>query len=178
MDKQLKFHLPPPPPSASPPFTRAGLTQIQNGRGRCSVQAAPTTSDNAAGATDAWVQKVVEIPHKSRGCHVITRELVQQMPEIEKFRVGTGKSSPPPAILRLSWADARAHTHSPAHLFVLHTSCSLTINENASPDVPLDLNDALDTIVPEGNHYRHLDEGLDDMPGESSPRHGPLPVVL
>ena len=128
--------------------------QFQNGRGRCSVQAAPTTSDNAAGATDAWVQKVVEIPHKSRGCHVITRELVQQMPEIEKFRVGT------------------------AHLFVLHTSCSLTINENASPDVPLDLNDALDTIVPEGNHYRHLDEGLDDMPGKSSPRNGPLPVVL
>ncbi len=47
---------------------------------------------------------------------------------------------------------------------VLHTSASLTINENASPDVPLDLNDALDKIVPEGNHYRHLDEGYDDMP--------------
>lgn len=74
---------------------------------------------------------------------------------------------------------------------VQHTSASLTINENASPDVPLDLNvrplllldqivssklsfscepqdlllqDALDKIVPEGHHYRHLDEGLDDMP--------------
>jgi len=98
---------------------------------------------------------------------------------------------------------------------VLHTSASLTINENASPDVPLDLNarpplpaaaapvtscwqqavciasfaclcsyamlfeswhpcpqpvtalhvqDALDRIAPEGHHYRHLDEGMDDMP--------------
>ncbi len=38
----------------------------------------------------------------------------------------------------------------------MHTSASLTINENASPDVPLDLNDTLDRIVPEGNQYRHL----------------------
>lgn len=46
-----------------------------------------------------------------------------------------------------------------ANFFLLHTSASLTINENASPDVPLDLNDALDAIAPEGGHYRHLDEG-------------------
>ena len=45
-----------------------------------------------------------------------------------------------------------------------HTSASLTINENASPDVPLDLNDSLDRLVPEGRMYRHLDEGMDDMP--------------
>jgi len=51
-----------------------------------------------------------------------------------------------------------------ANFFIQHTSASLTINENASPDVPLDLNDALDKIVPEGSHYRHLDEGYDDMP--------------
>ena len=80
------------------------------------------------------------LPHRPRGCHVITSELVGQIPELSKFRVGT------------------------VNFFVLHTSCSLTINENASPDVPLDLNDTLDRIVPEGNHYRHLDEGLDDMP--------------
>lgn len=49
-------------------------------------------------------------------------------------------------------------------ILVQHTSCSLTINENASPDVPLDLADTLDRIVPEGRQYRHLDEGLDDMP--------------
>lgn len=46
----------------------------------------------------------------------------------------------------------------------MHTSASLTINENASPDVPLDLNDSLDRIVPEGSMYRHSDEGPDDMP--------------
>lgn len=49
---------------------------------------------------------------------------------------------------------------------VLHTSASLTINENASPDVPLDLADALDRLAPEGTvqKYRHDDEGPDDMP--------------
>jgi len=60
----------------------------------------------------------------------------------------------------------------------MHTSASLTINENASPDVPVDLNvshlraavakslrqDSLDRIVPEGNFYRHDEEGSDDMP--------------
>ncbi|KAH7420562.1 hypothetical protein KP509_13G012500 [Ceratopteris richardii] len=51
-----------------------------------------------------------------------------------------------------------------ANLFVMHTSASLTINENASPDVPLDMEDALNRMVPEGHQYRHLDEGLDDMP--------------
>eukprot|EP00245_Coleochaete_scutata_P017961 TRINITY_DN908_c0_g1_i3.p1 TRINITY_DN908_c0_g1~~TRINITY_DN908_c0_g1_i3.p1 ORF type:complete len:122 (-),score=21.61 TRINITY_DN908_c0_g1_i3:80-445(-) len=51
-----------------------------------------------------------------------------------------------------------------AHIFLMHTSASLTINENASPDVPLDMEDALNKLVPEGNHYRHLDEGYDDMP--------------
>jgi secondary thiamine-phosphate synthase enzyme len=85
-----------------------------------------------------WVQKVVKLPHKPRGCHIVTRDLT--VPELAKFKVGT------------------------ANLFMMHTSASLTINENASPDVPLDLNDALDTIVPEGTHYRHLDEGPDDMP--------------
>ena len=48
----------------------------------------------------------------------------------------------------------------------MHTSASLTINENASPDVPLDLADSLDRLVPEGTEikYRHDDEGPDDMP--------------
>ncbi len=54
-----------------------------------------------------------------------------------------------------------------ANFFVQHTSASLTINENASPDVPLDLNDDLDRIVPESGRYRHLDEGSDDMPAHT-----------
>lgn len=83
---------------------------------------------------------MVELQPYSRGCHVITRKLVQQLPELADLEVGM------------------------VNLFVQHTSASLTINENASPDVPLDLNDALNRIAPEGPMYRHDDEGSDDMP--------------
>ncbi|KAL4435588.1 hypothetical protein ABPG77_002551 [Micractinium sp. CCAP 211/92] len=88
------------------------------------------------------LQRVVELPTLPRGCHVITRQLLQQLPELAEFEVGL------------------------ANLFVQHTSASLTINENASPDVPLDLADSLDRLAPEGNkvQYRHDDEGPDDMP--------------
>ena len=94
-----------------------------------------------AGGVPLWSQKVVRLPAKPRGCHVVTRELVKELQqELEQYQVGL------------------------ANFFIMHTSASLTINENASPDVPLDLNDALDRIAPEGNHYRHSDEGPDDMP--------------
>eukprot|EP00891_Asterochloris_glomerata_P004940 jgi/Astpho2/4940/Aster-06677 len=76
----------------------------------------------------------------SRGCHVVTREVLRQVPEIQEYEIGT------------------------ANFFILHTSASLTISENASPDVPLDMADSLDRMVPEGKFYRHLDEGMDDMP--------------
>jgi secondary thiamine-phosphate synthase enzyme len=49
-------------------------------------------------------------------------------------------------------------------LFVRHTSASLTIQENADPDVRTDLLDALDRLAPEDGPYRHADEGPDDMP--------------
>jgi len=94
-----------------------------------------------AGGVPLWSQKMVQLPAKPRGCHVVTRELVKELQqELEQYQVGL------------------------ANFFIMHTSASLTINENASPDVPLDLNDALDRIAPEGNHYRHSDEGPDDMP--------------
>ena len=94
-----------------------------------------------AGGVPLWSQKVVQLPAKPRGCHVVTPELVKELQqELEQYQVGL------------------------ANFFIMHTSASLTINENASPDVPLDLNDALDRIAPEGNHYRHSDEGPDDMP--------------
>ncbi|KAL4854601.1 hypothetical protein ACK3TF_004756 [Chlorella vulgaris] len=73
-----------------------------------------------------WLQRVIELPPLSRGCHVITRQLLKQLPELAEYEVGI------------------------ATLFVQHTSCSLTINENASPDVPLDLADSLDRLAPEG----------------------------
>jgi len=89
-----------------------------------------------------WYQKVVSLQPRSRGCHVITRELLSQLPELAHVEVGL------------------------CHFFILHTSASLTINENASPDVPLDLEDSLNRIVPEYPTvvYRHDDEGSDDMP--------------
>lgn len=87
-----------------------------------------------------WMQKTFSLPPFKRGCHIITRYIYEAVPEIRQFEVGL------------------------ANLFILHTSASLTINENASSDVPLDMEDALNRIVPEGNHYRHLDEGYDDMP--------------
>eukprot|EP00877_Chromochloris_zofingiensis_P005112 jgi/Chrzof1/14601/Cz09g09020.t1 len=89
---------------------------------------------------NAWLQKTITLPQHKRGCHVITRKIYDALPEIGQYEIGL------------------------ANLFIQHTSASLTINENASPDVPLDLNDSLDRIVPEGNQYRHLDEGYDDMP--------------
>lgn len=49
-------------------------------------------------------------------------------------------------------------------LFLRHTSASLTIQENADPDVQADLLDALDRVAPEGRHWRHDTEGPDDMP--------------
>ena len=70
----------------------------------------------------------------------MTRALLAKLPEIYDYEVGL------------------------AHFFIQHTSASLTINENASPDVPLDLADSLDRLVPEGAGYRHIDEGADDMP--------------
>ena len=50
------------------------------------------------------------------------------------------------------------------NLLVQHTSASLTIQENADPDVQVDLLNALDRLAPEANHYRHSAEGPDDMP--------------
>ena len=83
-----------------------------------------------------------------RGCHIVTRELLKQLPEIAEFQVGQ------PSILqscccsmhvslrqRTAASDLHGHVQvGLCNLFVQHTSASLTINENASPDVPLDLN--------------------------------------
>lgn len=75
---------------------------------------------------------------RSRGCHLITSEVLSHVGDL-----------PETGLL---------------NLFVLHTSCGLTINENCDPDVRLDMTDAMNRIVPQGNLYRHADEGPDDMP--------------
>ena len=90
-----------------------------------------------------WSTSIITLPAYSRGCHVITRRLLEEIqPTLQTMEAGL------------------------CNLFIQHTSASLTINENASSDVPLDLNDALDKLAPDGNvvKYRHDDEGPDDMP--------------
>lgn len=87
-----------------------------------------------------WIQRNILMPAKPRGFHLITREVVQAMPEIEAMQMGL------------------------LHVFVQHTSASLAINENADPDVPADLESALNAIAPEDFPYQHTIEGADDMP--------------
>jgi secondary thiamine-phosphate synthase enzyme len=72
--------------------------------------------------------------------HLITAQITQAMPEIQEIRVGL------------------------MHLFLQHTSASLTINENADPDVRVDLESSLNAIAPEDFPYVHTLEGRDDMP--------------
>lgn len=83
------------------------------------------------------------LPAKSRGCHLITREVLAQLP----------KPLPKTGLL---------------NLFVKHTSCALSINENADPDVRSDMEKILNHIVPENqSYYDHTLEGLDDMPAHA-----------
>ena len=71
---------------------------------------------------------------------MVTRELVQQLPELGRIQVGL------------------------AHFFILHTSASLTLNENADPDVRTDMTTALNKLAPETWPWKHSCEGPDDMP--------------
>lgn len=70
----------------------------------------------------------------------MTDEVYHQVPEIQDLEVGL------------------------LHLFIQHTSASLTINENADPDVQVDLESSLNAIAPEDFPYTHTCEGPDDMP--------------
>ncbi|HIF9395324.1 TPA: secondary thiamine-phosphate synthase enzyme YjbQ [Photobacterium damselae] len=88
-----------------------------------------------------WQQKQIELTAKSRGFHLISDEIEQQLPELAQYTVGL------------------------CHIFILHTSASLTINENADPTVRSDLEAHINKLVPErAPYYRHTYEGDDDMP--------------
>lgn len=88
-----------------------------------------------------WVQRDVVLAARPRGIHLITREVTDAVPELRQLRVGL------------------------LHVWIAHTSASLTVNENASPDVRRDLDAWLDHTVPDTTPYfRHTDEGPDDMP--------------
>ena len=88
-----------------------------------------------------WIQKEITLAPRSRGFHVVTSEILEQVPEMRRIERGL------------------------AHLFVLHTSASLTINENADPDVRADMESHFNAMVPEkAPYYEHTTEGPDDMP--------------
>jgi secondary thiamine-phosphate synthase enzyme len=89
----------------------------------------------------SWLQRTIELTARGRGFHLVTTEITRALPELAGFRVGI------------------------AHLFLLHTSASLCINENADPDVREDLERHFNLLAPEdAPHYAHTMEGPDDMP--------------
>ena len=88
----------------------------------------------------AWIQREISLPPYQKGCHPITHEVLSALPELEKFQIGL------------------------LNIFIRHTSASLTLNENADPDVPADLEKVMNCLAPEDFPYAHTIEGPDDMP--------------
>jgi secondary thiamine-phosphate synthase enzyme len=87
-----------------------------------------------------WRQTVITLAPRRRGIHLITPEIEAAIPDLADFSVGL------------------------LHVFIQHTSASLTINENADPDVRVDLEASLNSLAPEDFPYVHTIEGPDDMP--------------
>jgi secondary thiamine-phosphate synthase enzyme len=87
-----------------------------------------------------WSQREITLRPRPRGVHLVTSEIVEALPELKDLRIGL------------------------AHLFLRHTSASLTLNENASPDVRRDFESWFDVAVPEDFAWTHTLEGRDDMP--------------
>ena len=86
-------------------------------------------------------QKEIKISAKSRGFHLVTDEVLQEIPEIKNVRIGF------------------------LHVFIKHTSAGLTINENADSTVREDFENHFNKMVPENQpYYKHTTEGPDDMP--------------
>jgi secondary thiamine-phosphate synthase enzyme len=88
-----------------------------------------------------WIQKTITLSPKSRGFHIITDDVLENIPELKDLKTG---------ILQL---------------FIKHTSASLTINENADPTVRTDFESHFNMLAPENqSYYQHTFEGSDDMP--------------
>lgn len=88
-----------------------------------------------------WLQRELTLEPRSRGFHLVTRELLAQLPELQEVTVGL------------------------LHLLIRHTSASLTLNEDASPEVRRDFESWFDHAVPERSAlWTHTLEGSDDMP--------------
>jgi secondary thiamine-phosphate synthase enzyme len=88
-----------------------------------------------------WAQREIRLPAQPRGFHLVTRDVLGAMPELAEVRVGL------------------------LHLLIRHTSASLALNENASPDVRRDFESWFNAAVPEdAPFWTHTLEGADDMP--------------
>ena len=96
----------------------------------------------ARGRQQVWKQVHVTLRPKSRGCHLVTNELRASLDEnLKDMEMGL------------------------AHLWMMHTSASLTVNENCDPSVRTDMESAMNRIVGSGHKFfTHMDEGDDDMP--------------
>ena len=88
-----------------------------------------------------WFQKEIRLKVRTRGFHLITEEILQQLPELKEISVGM------------------------LNVFIKHTSAALTINENADPTVRQDFESFFNQTVPEDEpYYKHTYEGSDDLP--------------
>ena len=87
-----------------------------------------------------WLQRQITLRPRERGFHLVTREIVDAVPELADLRVGL------------------------AHVFFRHSSASLTLTENASPDVRRDFERWFSNAVSESDRWEHALEGPDDMP--------------
>ena len=88
-----------------------------------------------------WIQKEISLPAKPRGFHLITNDILNNIPVTKTIKYGL------------------------LHVFIKHTSASLTINENADPSVRTDFESHFNHMVPEDQlYYTHTMEGSDDMP--------------
>jgi secondary thiamine-phosphate synthase enzyme len=86
------------------------------------------------------LQKEFNLRKKNRGFHLITDEILLNLPEIKDFEIGT------------------------LNLFIKHTSASLTINENCDPTVRTDMENFINDVVSNKSYFKHTYEGDDDMP--------------
>lgn len=88
-----------------------------------------------------WMQKTITLKARSRGFHLVTDEVLRQLPELREVNIGL------------------------MNIFMQHTSASLTINENADPSVRVDFESFFnDTVAENKSYYTHTYEGSDDMP--------------
>jgi secondary thiamine-phosphate synthase enzyme len=92
------------------------------------------------GMSEMWFQNSIQLPPFPRGFHLVTRQIIAAIPQLTEAELGL------------------------LHVHILHTSASLTINENADSDVQVDLENLLNEMVSEDFAYTHTCEGPDDMP--------------